>query len=206
MRYIIKIIIILFLLLTLLFVHVYANQATSADDTNITKIFQDARKLFYEKDWKGAIKKFKKIAENFSESKWADDSLYWLAYSMNQMSQRYDNLNNSLSLKEDAIEKLSTLINQYPDSKWIKASRILTVEIAEELVNRGLKEYKKYITDPIQTDEEADIKIIAITALLNTDKDKAFPILERIIQNDKNPRLRKKAVFVLQMRGWFPNW
>jgi len=46
-------------------------------------------------------------------------------------------------------------------------------------------------------DPELELKLVALDALLNMDEDKAFPILEKLVREGKDPELREKALFVL---------
>jgi len=197
MRHLIKIIIIFIAFIMLIRADGYAAAQNEGPEKEAKKMFLEAKRLIYSKEWQKAVRQFKKITENFSESKWADDSLYWLGYTMNKMSQNLQNLDKALKIKEDAVKDLTLLVKQYPSSKWVDDAKVLRIEIAEELVTRGLKNYKKFILDAVKEEMEMEIKGAVLIVLTNMDKDKAFPIIEKIIRNSKNAELREKAIFVL---------
>lgn len=179
----------------------HAAAQNKAAEKEVKNLFLEAKRLVYSKEWQKAMEQFKKIAENFSESRLADDSLYWLGYSMNKLSQNLQNLDKTLKIKEDAVKNLTLLVKQYPSSKWVDDAKVLRVEIAESLVTRGLKNYKKFILDAVKEETEMDIKEVALIALLNADKEKAFSTAEKILRQGKNPRMRAKAIFVLSQLG-----
>lgn len=192
-----KIIMIFFVLFINSLSYVNAQTTEDSNEREAKIIFMEAKKFLYGKEWQKAVDQFKKIEENFSETKYADDSLYWLGYSMNKMSQNLQNVEKFRTIKEEALKTLETLMRQFSTSKWIDDAKQLKVEIAEELVRKGFKDYKKYLLNIVKEDEDIEIKIAAIIALQEMDKEKAFPALEKIIRKNKNPKLREKAIFVL---------
>ncbi len=178
-----------------------AQEKATSSEKEIQEMFLGAKKSVYNKEWQKAVEQFKKITENFSKSKWAEESLYWLGYSMNKMTQDLQNLEEIRDIKEEALKNLDTLKQQYPTSQWIDDARRLTVEIAEEMVARGLKEYKKYIIKSIKENADIEMKLVALDALMHMDKEKAFPMVQKIIRNSKIQEMRAKAIFILaQMR------
>ena len=167
------------------------------DEKEIARTFTEAKKFVYSSDWQKAIPLFKKISRDFPENKWMDDSLYWLAFCMNRLSLEIDDLDHILVLKEEALKNLTLLKQRYPSGKWAGSAKLLTLELAAELVDKGLKKYKKYITNGIKEDNASEVKLAALDALLHIDREKAFPVLEKIIRENKSPKMREKAIFVL---------
>lgn len=188
---------IVFLVLTInITAYAAVQKEAAANEEEIKKALQTAKKFIYSKEWQEAVEHLKKIGD-FSESKWTDDSLYWLGYSLNKVSEGSRDLEKALEIKKEALKNLALLMQKYPSSQWFDDAEVLTVEIAEELAARGLKQYKKFIIDKVKEEQQAEMKIVALTALMNMDKEKAFPVAERIIRNSKNPELRERAIFAL---------
>jgi len=48
-----------------------------------------------------------------------------------------------------------------------------------------------------QMDPDTELKLVALNALMGMDEEKAFPILEKMIREEKNPDLRSHALFIL---------
>ncbi len=150
-----------------------------------------------QREWQEARAAFEKIKKDSASSPYLEESLYWLGYSLNKLSSSSENFEKQLSLQIEALSQLEVLMQRFPSSKWIAEAKLLRLEIAEELVKKGLEEYKKYIVNGASKDADIDLKIVALDALLQMDKDKAFPTLEKIIRQNKDPRLREKAIFIL---------
>ncbi len=170
-------------------------------EKDVAEMFREAKKNIYSKNWQKAIRLFTTIAEEHSRSKWGDDALYWLGYSLNNKSKSRKKTDDTVSLKIRAIEELSRLHKRYPDSKWSDDANLLIVEIAGELAKRGLKKYKKVILDSAKEKDNFEIKLAALDSLLNMENEKAFPILEKIVRKDKNAEMRKKALFILSQHN-----
>ena len=167
------------------------------DEKEIARVFTAAKKCIYNSEWQKAIPLLEKITGDFPENKWTDDSLYWLAFSMNRLSLEISDFDRILELKEEAFKKLIRLRQRYPSGKWAGSAKMLALELAAELVDKGLKRYKKYITNGIKEDSGAEMKLAALDALLHIDREKAFPVLEKIIRENESPKMREKAIFVL---------
>lgn len=197
MKYLEKIIVIFFVML------IYAGFSPAepaqgpADEKEIARTFTGAKKFVYSSDWQKAIPLFKKITGDFPENKWTDDSLYWLAYSMNRLSREISDLDRILALKEEAFKNLALLKRRYPSGKWAGSAKLLALELAGELVDKGLIKYKKYIANGVKENTASEVKLAALGALLYIDREKAFPVLEKIIRENKSPKMREKAIFVL---------
>lgn len=164
---------------------------------NVEELYRNAKQSIYSKDWKAAAKTLQQLINNSPDNRFTDDSLYWLAYSMNRLSRDIESLDGVLETQKKALRHLEILISRYPDSKFKDDARALKVEIAEELVRKGFKEYKSYIVNGAASDDNLEIKLLAIESLMNMDPEKAFPILEKIVRTGKSSRLRERAIFVL---------
>jgi hypothetical protein len=166
------------------------------DEKKAADMFKKAKQSVYRKDWSKAMKQLQTIVETYSDTKLTDDSLYWLSYSMNQLSQTFENLDKILETQKEALSQLELLMRRYPSSKWIDYAKLLRVDIADNLVKKGFKQYK-YILNGASKDPDIEVKLAALDALLHVDKEKAFPILEKIIRTNKNPELKEKTIFIL---------
>lgn len=171
-------------------------ESANNNEVKVEDLYKRAKQFVYQKDWLKAVEKFRQVMESFPGSKLTDVSLYWSGYSLNQLSQTLENLDKILETQEEALSQLETLMRQYPYSKWIDDAKLLRVEIAENLVKKGFKQYKS-ILNGASKDPDTELQLAALDALLHMDKEKAFPILEKFIRSNKNPELRARAIFIL---------
>ncbi len=201
MKNYIKTLIIALILLTYTAAGLTGQETAHSKDKKKEKIkeakihFSKAKELIYKKDWQEAAEAFRKVAEEFEGEKWEDDSYYWLAFSLNKAGKELKNVEKALELREDALKSLTRLYLRFPSSKWAKQAKVLTMEIAQELAQHGLKEYKKYITEEDEEDEE--LIAYAVQALMQMDKDKAFAKAEKMLRSSKNQQVREQLLFVI---------
>jgi HEAT repeat protein len=107
----------------------------------------------------------------------ADGALYWKAYAQNRAGR-----------PDEALATIAALRRAYPSSRWINDAKALEVEV------RG----KTGAPISPSTESDEDLKVLAINSLMQSDPDKAFPILERLVKaNNNSPKIQEKALFVL---------
>ncbi len=221
----------------LIFGNIALAQAKDADKTKETldKVKQEiqlaydqAKKAISLKDWKTAIEACQKIAAENGKSGYYGESLYWLGYSMDRFANSFEDMKLQLKNKEMAIEELNVLLQKMPESTWARDAKLLRLEIAEGLANKGLSEYQKYINEGLaggvsggvagsgwnqkktdadtklywnsnqkKIDPDTELKLVALDALMQMDREKAFPILEKMVREEQKPELKEKALFVL---------
>jgi HEAT repeat protein len=124
--------------------------------------------------WDEARQIFGEIAA--AKGQRADGALYWKAYAENRLGRR-----------DDALATLAALRQQYPSSDWLSDAQALTVEVQQQAGK------------PVDPNAEAneELKLMAINGLMESDPDRAVPLLERILKSPSSIRLKDRALFVL---------
>jgi HEAT repeat protein len=128
--------------------------------------------------WDRAIEAFDSLAG--TKSRKGDAALYWKAYAQNKAGQR-----------PAALTTLAALQKDFPQSRWLKEAKALDQEIRQ-----GSGQAPR----PEQEADE-DLKLMALNALLNTDQEKAIPMLEKFLSGSSSPKLKERALFVLAQSG-----
>jgi tetratricopeptide (TPR) repeat protein len=107
-----------------------------------------------------------------------DGALYWKAYAQNRLGQR-----------SEALATLEELVKKVPNSRWAGEAKALQVEV------------RQLVGQPVRPEQESDeeLKLLAIRGLLNTDAERAVPLLEPLLQGSASPKLKDQAMFVLGM-------
>lgn len=187
----------LLLTVTLLFSGGFFAQEKSREK----EIYEKAKKSIYEKEWQYAVQELTRLTREFQTSELFDDSLYWLGYSLDKMGDSLQDVQQQIDTKREAVERLNELILKHQESSWAKDAKMLRIQIAEDLVNKGMPVYRKYINGSLQAKEAVDpdeeLKLMALSALINMDEEKAFPMLEKIVRGDSSLKLKQQALFVL---------
>lgn len=141
-------------------------------------LYDSANDALDEHQWSKAAALFERVAQ--MRMAHADGALYWMAHAQNKMGQR-----------SEALATLVELQKQYPKSRWLEDGKQLEVEIRQ---NSG----QKIDASRIEDDE---LKLMAINGLMQTDPERAIPILEKILTGNSAMKFKEKALFVLSQTG-----
>jgi tetratricopeptide (TPR) repeat protein len=126
--------------------------------------------------WQAAVDAFNRVIKAGGAK--ADGATYWKAYAQNRLGQR-----------SEALATLDALLKKSPNSRWAGDAKALQLEV-RQAVGRP-------VTPEQESDEE--LKLLAIRGLLNTDAERALPMLEGLLQSNAAPKLKDQALFVLGM-------
>ena len=127
-----------------------------------------------EQDWRRAASAFSRVAQ--MQLSHADAALYWLAVAQNKMGSR-----------SEALDTIIKLQKEYPKSKWNEDAKALEIEVRQSA------------GQPIEPEHVADeeLKLMAINGLMQTDPERAIPILEHLLQTSTSTKIKDRALFVL---------
>jgi HEAT repeat protein len=105
-----------------------------------------------------------------------DGALYWKAYALARLGRR-----------PEAQAALAELRKAHAQSRWLGEAKALELELQQA----GGK------PPGAASAEDEELKLLALNSLMNTDPDKALPLLEGFLQKNRSPRLQDRALFVL---------
>jgi HEAT repeat protein len=190
-----------------------AYQATAMADT----IYRAARRALNESQYRRAIELFEVSLDE--EPEYSAEALYYQALAYYRMGGR--------SNYDRAYRKLNEQLSRYPDAASSGDAEELMVRIEGELARRGdaqaaerlAREAERLQQHEMQAaqervhnseaehqhaeqeriEHEADIKAMALHALIQADEEKAIPYLTKVLQNrtPETAELREQAVFIL---------
>jgi hypothetical protein len=149
-----------------------AEKANARED----EAYSDAKEKLDNGEYDDAIKEFDEVIRMHGRK--ADGALYWKAYALNKAGN-----------KAQALTAIGELRKSYPRSTWLRDAGALEQEV------RG-----GAAVDPQNIPDE-ELKLLAIQSLMNSDPEKAVPLLEKIIMGNYPPKLKDKALFVLSQSG-----
>jgi HEAT repeat protein len=138
------------------------------------ELYTSAKDALDNGEYDNAIKQFDEVIKIHGRR--ADGATYWKAYALNKAGN-----------KAQALTVIGELRKNYPKSNWLRDAAALEQEI------RGGGNPENI------SDEE--LKMLALQSLLNTDPEKAIPLLDKIIQGNYSSKLKDKALFVLSQSG-----
>ena len=139
-----------------------------------TDLYDEGSEAMDDGHYDQAAEKFGECAALGGEK--ADGALYWQAYALNKLGRR-----------GESLAKLAELQKSHPASRWLKEAKSLEVEVRQE---GGQK------VSP-ESEEDVDIKLMAINGLMNSDPERAVPLLEKLLNGNQPPKIKDRAMFVL---------
>jgi HEAT repeat protein len=124
--------------------------------------------------WQRAIDMFDRVIKT-SKTR-VDGAMYWKAYALDRLGQR-----------NDALAILQELDKSYPNSRWLSDAKALEMEVRR---NAG---------QPVKPEEHAneDLKLLAINSLMQSDPERAVPMLQQVLKDRNSLKVKERALFVL---------
>jgi len=150
-------------------------QTAEKANTHEDELYTSAKGELDDENYDDAIKGFDEVIKLHGRK--ADAALYWKAYALKKEDS-----------KDRALAAIAELRKNYPKSTWLRDAGALEQEM------RGAN------VDPQNISDE-ELKLLAIQSLMNSDPDKAVPLLEKVIMGNYPPKLKEKALFVLSQNN-----
>ena len=144
----------------------------------LQELYDEGREALDEDRYDQAAAKFKQLADMNGPQ--TDAALYWKAYAENRRGRR-----------DAALATIGDLKRRFPQSKWQKDASALEIEV------------KQSTGQPVKPADQSDeeLKMLAIQGLMNSDSERALPLLEKVINGSASPKEKSKALFVLAQSG-----
>ncbi len=141
-------------------------------------LYSSGKRALDEHRWDQALDRFSEVATRGGAE--ADGALYWKAYSLDRLARR-----------DEALATIAELRKAFPNSRWLDDAKALEVEVRQASGKPAAPE----------TENDDEIKLLALNGLMQSDPDRAFPILENLLKSAQAPRLKKRTLFVLAENG-----
>lgn len=174
------------LCLTVLMVCGFSSQArsqapASGTNTNEEQLYNDGTQAINESRWGDAQTAFDKVAQQHGRK--ADAALYWKAYSQNKGGQM-----------AQASATCAELSHKYPSSRWLNDCSALEIEIRSKT---GQPPAVAESTGRSASEENDDLKLLALNALMQRDEARALPIIQQMLSSGQSEKVKERALFVL---------
>ena len=137
-------------------------------------LYDEGNDALDEHDWSRAVKYFDRVAR--MKMSHAAAALYWKADAQGKMGNR-----------SEALATIAELQQSYPKSKWAEDARKLELQIRQSAGQP---------IDPSHVEDD-ELKLMALNGLMQSDPERALPIVESILNGNHSAKLKEKALFVL---------
>jgi HEAT repeat protein len=138
-------------------------------------LYNQARQSIDQARYERAIEQLDRLM-NLAGSTRTDAALYWKSYALAKQGQR-----------PEALTALADLMKRFADSRWLKDARALEVEVRQAS--------GQSVSPDAQNDEE--LKLLALRGIMQSDPERALPMIEKILAGSSSVKLRENALFVL---------
>ena len=165
-------------------------------------LYQQARAALSRGDNRQAARLFHRIVEEEPDSEYAPDALYWQAFALYRVGG-----NDAL---REALSALDQQREEYPDAATRGDADALAVRIRGALAQGGDADAAQRLYEVAGAaesgyeggdcpDEDADVRVAALNALMEMDPERALPVLEKVLERRDacSETLREKAVFIV---------
>jgi HEAT repeat protein len=177
-----------------------ADVATDPADS----LYADARESMNRGDFRRAAQLFARVNARYPESPYAGDALYWEAYALYRQGGTSDLKSASKALKAHK--------EKYPKAKTRGDADALATRIDGALARQGDAGSAERIgrqanaavrdTSCAREDDDNDMRVAALNALMQMDAERAVPILKQVLarRDACSAALRRKAVFIVSQQ------
>jgi HEAT repeat protein len=203
--------------LGVLFGILFLGIATAQDGA--ARLFDEGRKALNQDHYREAVSKFEEVWEEYEDSDYAGDALYWYAFALYRLGatddlhraqyalQRAQQLYMEAMPRADAAELAMRIRGKLAERGDAEAAQQL-LELAQVLDETGhshpapAPKVSPTPDTPDTPDPDEELKIAALNALLHMDSDHAVPILKSVLKKrtSESAKLRENAVFLLSQK------
>ncbi|MDQ3070481.1 MAG: HEAT repeat domain-containing protein [Acidobacteriota bacterium] len=153
----------------------YGGQTTASEiRQRESSYYETGRAALDRRNWTEAITRFEQVLQ--LKGTRADAAMYWKAYAQARNGQR-----------AEAATTINAMQQAYPQSRYLNDAKALDVEL------------RRTSGQPVSVDsqQDEDLKLLAIQGLQHSDPEQAVPLLEKILSSSNSPRVKERALYVL---------
>ena len=155
-----------------------AADAEQRAEERADELYNSGRDAIEQSRYDRALDRFERLIQLNSSR--TDAALYWKAYSLAKLGR-----------PADALGALADLQQKFKDSRWLRDAKALEVEIRQAS--------GQPVSPDAQNDDE--LKLMALRGLMQSDPDRALPIIEQMLAGANSPKVKDRALFVLSQSG-----
>jgi len=161
-----------------------------------SEAYQAARETLNRRRYRDAAAAFAALRRNHPRSGYVGDSMYWQAFALFREGGRQQLM--------QATELLTEQARDYANANTRQDADELRVRIEAQLASRGDSRAAAVIAAQAAgpCDEEQEVRMAALSALLNMNAERAVPILQEVLRSRDvcSVELRRRAVFLLSQK------
>jgi hypothetical protein len=138
------------------------------------RLYSNGQNALENRRYEEAVEYFGAVASRNGNR--ADGALYWKAYALGKLGKR-----------DEGLAAIAELRKSYASSRWLDDAKALELE---------LKQASGQTVAP-ESESDEELKLMAINGLMQSDPERALPLLEKQLKGSASPRVKRNALFVL---------
>jgi len=138
------------------------------------RLYSAGQSALDNRHWEQAVDYFSQVVTRNNGR--VDGALYWKAYALGRMGKR-----------DEANAAIAELRKNFATSRWLDDAKALELEL------------RQASGQPVSPEAESDeeLKLMAINGLMQSDPDRAVPLLENLLKGSASPKVKRNALYVL---------
>ena len=141
---------------------------------NYERLYSAGQSALDNRHWDQALDYFSQVISLNGAR--VDGALYWKAYALGKLGRR-----------DEAAATIAELRKSYAASRWLDDAKALELELKQAS--------GQSVSPEAESDEE--LKLMAINGLMQSDPERAIPLLEGLLKGSASPKVKRNTLFVL---------
>jgi len=155
------------------------------------RLFQQAKVLIFDKEWKEAQEKLEELLDRYPDSPWYSQAVFYRAKCLKEQKGK----------KLEALKAFRDYLKRRDRSKSLtEDSELSIIDLAYELYKDGKRSYLREIEKKLSSSNRV-VRYLAAIRLSQVEEKKvasrAVPVLKEIIRKEKDDELRDRAKIAL---------
>lgn len=146
------------------------HQPGGSDD----RLYDSGQRALDNHRWDQAFENFSQVAAHGGSR--ADGALYWKIYTLYKLGRR-----------DEALAQFDEFRKVYSNSRWLDDAKALEVEV-KQAAGKPV---------PPESELDEDLKLMALNGIMQSDPERALPLLENLLKGAQSPKLKERTLFVL---------
>ncbi len=138
------------------------------------RLYSAGQSALDNRQWDEAVEYFGQVISRNGAR--VDGALYWKAYALGKLGRR-----------DEANAAIAELRKSYAGSRWLDDAKALELELKQAS--------GQSVSPEAESDEE--LKLMAINGLMQSDPERAIPLLEGQLKGSASPKVKRNTLFVL---------
>ena len=144
-----------------------------------SELYEDGREALDDDRYERAEATFGQLAQLNGPQ--TDAALYWKAYAENRQGKR-----------DAALATVAEFKRRFSQSRWLRDLNVLELEVKQSTGQ----------TPHPEAEQDEELRMLALQALMNSDPEKAIPIVgKQLTSASASPKEKSKALFLLAQSG-----